>query len=366
MTLSLYVGRRFLWHFMASFLAFGALSFVIDAAALMDELKSADLGFSGTLRLAFLRMPINLYNMLPIVAVLASILTFLGLARSRELVAVRAAGRSATALLLPVGAVALAIGVVAVSVWNPLAASSFRMFETETARHKSGSISAFSLSRKGLWLRQSDPQTQTVIFAKRANFDGTLLSGVTFFEFDANGIAQRRIEAGFARLETGAWTLGNGKVWLVNAPGQVPDRTAKAFQTLSIPSDLTSDEILDTFGDTAAVSVWDLPGFIARLEQSGFSGTRHRVAFQAELATPIFILAMVLLGAAFTMRHPRAGRVGISLLVTVMAALGAFIFQDFTQVLGANAGVSILAAAWGPPVASLFLAFGLVVIMEEG
>ncbi len=366
MTLHLYFARKFAWRFLAIFLSFFALAVMTDATALFGQFGDRNVGLTETLRLALLKAPTGVYQLMSMIVVLASLLLYLGLSRSSELVATRAAGQSAFRSLAAPVVVAFLIGVVGVMVLNPLAATSLRQYETETGRYKSGTVSAFSLSRKGLWLRQGNEQGQTVIFAQKANFDATRLSGVTFWEFNKAGRALRRIEADYATLAKGAWKLGPGKYWEINRNDQVPDKTALAFQTLSLVSNLTSGQILDSFGDPTTVSIWNTNSFIDRLQRSGFSTNKHRVHFQIELAKPFLLAAMVLIGGAFSMRHARGGGTGMMVLLTILSGLAIYIFQNFAQILGSNGAIPPAAAAWGPPLSAILFATGLILQLEDG
>jgi lipopolysaccharide export system permease protein len=366
MTMHFYFARRFAWIFLGVFGSFFALTLLIEATSLFGQFDQANIGVTDTLRLALLKTPASIYQLLSMIVILSSLTMFLGFSRHSELVATRAAGLSAIRSLIAPVLVALLIGVIGVAALNPLAATALRQYESETGRYESGTKSSFSLSRKGLWLRQGSDQGQTVIFAQKANFDATRLSRVTFFEFDPAGIAQRRIETEFAVLNTGAWILGPGKFWRINQPGVVPDRTAREFESLTLPSELTSEQILDSFGDPSTISIWDMRAFIDRLERSGFSTNRHQVYFHLELASPVLLAAMVMIGAALTMRPARSGRIGLVILFTVVAGLAVFIFQDFAQILGSNGAIPVLAAAWGPPVSAILFALGLLLHMEDG
>jgi lipopolysaccharide export system permease protein len=44
---------------------------------------------------------------------------------------------------------------------------------------------------------------------------------------------------------------------------------------------------------------------ITQLEQAGFSARKHEVWLQSQLARPLFLVSMVFVAAAFTMRHTR-------------------------------------------------------------
>jgi len=366
MTLHLYFARRFLWLYLSVFAGFFTLTLLTEATGLFGQFDGSKIGFTDTLRLAALKTPASVYQLSSMIAILASLTMFMGLSRKSELVATRAAGISGFRSLTAPIIVALIIGIISVAALNPMAATALRWFESETGRYETGTTSSFSLSRKGLWLRQGSDQGQTVIFADKANFDATRLSGVTFFEFNENGIAKRRIETGFAILATGAWQLGPGKFWNINEPNVVPDRTAEEFQSLTLASELTSDQILDSFGDPTIVSIWEMQSFIDRLERSGFSANKHRVYFHIELASPILLAAMVMIGAALSMRHARSGRTGLMVLFTVIAGLAVFILQDFAQILGSNGAVPVLAAAWVPPISAMLFALGLLLHLEDG
>ena len=87
---------------------------------------------------------------------------------------------------------------------------------------------------------------------------------------------------------------------------------------------------------------------------------------QMELARPLFLVAMVLLGAAFTMRHARSGRTGLAVLGALMLGFGLYYVRNFAQILGENGQIPAMLAAWAPPIASICLGLGLILQMEDG
>ena len=85
-----------------------------------------------------------------------------------------------------------------------------------------------------------------------------------------------------------------------------------------------------------------------------------------ELARPLFLVAMVLVGAAFTMRHTRLGGTGIAVLTSVLLGFALYFVHNFARILGENGQIPILLAAWAPPVASILLTMGLLLHAEDG
>lgn len=372
MTLSLYLARRFLAAFLMVLAVFVMIVFLIDMVEQIRRLAGQGVGLAGTAGLAALNTPEMVYRILPLITILAAIALFLALSRSSELVVIRAAGRSALASLLAPVAAAVAVGAVAVAVLNPLVAATSRAYEARSTALSRGDGSVLSVSGEGLWLREGSPAGQRVIRAARANLDGTVLYQVGMTDFPppaagdgrAPGGPMRRIEAASAALGSGVWVLEGAKVWDFAHPN--PERDATRAERLEVATTLTGEQIRDSFGTPSAIPIWELAAFIDTLDRAGFSALEHRVWLQMELALPLLMAAMVLVGAGFTMRHARAGQRGLMVLLAVIAGFAIFFLRNIAQVMGENGQIPVAVAAWSPPVAAVLLALGLLLHLEEG
>jgi lipopolysaccharide export system permease protein len=222
-----------------------------------------------------------------------------------------------------------------------------------------------AIASEGLWLRQGSPRGQTVIHAVRASSDVSILFNTTFISFAPNGLPMRRVVAETAQLKNGEWVLSNAKIWNL-APGNNAEANATTEDYFNVPSALTQDRIIDSFGKPEYIPLWDLPAFISQLEQAGFSARRYAMWFQMELSRPLFLVALVLVASAFTMRHTRLSNTGMSVLTAVMLGFSLYYIRNFAQILGESGQIPILLAAWAPPVASFLLAIGILLHMEEG
>ncbi|HKK35493.1 MAG TPA: LptF/LptG family permease, partial [Paracoccaceae bacterium] len=93
---------------------------------------------------------------------------------------------------------------------------------------------------------------------------------------------------------------------------------------------------------------------------------RHRMHWQSQTALPALLAAMVLIGAAFSMRHARFGGLGVMALGALGSGLGYFFLANLTQAFGASGMISAPLAAWIPPTAMAMLAVGLLLHLEDG
>jgi lipopolysaccharide export system permease protein len=365
MTLSLYIARRFLGMVGRVFLIFFAILLLIDIIEQLRRFSDQGISLGEALQLALMNVPESMYQILPLIMIMGAIAMFLGLARSSELVVVRAAGRSGLRFLMVPVLVAVGLGLLAVAFFNPLVAATSKAYDDKRSVLSQGGRSVLSVADTGLWLRQGSQDGQTVIQAARSNSDGTELFGVTFLGFDADGLPSTRIEAETAKLVAGAWEISGTKTWDLKSAN--PELLAQAETVpAALPSDLTPERIRDSFGTPSAVAFWDLPGYIADLERAGFTARAYKLWYQMELALPLLMAAMVLIAAGFTMRHVRFGGTGRMVLLAMMAGFGIFFIRNFAQALGDSGQIPIAVAAWSPPVAAIMLSLGLLLHLEDG
>jgi lipopolysaccharide export system permease protein len=158
--------------------------------------------------------------------------------------------------------------------------------------------------------------------------------------------------------------LQDAKRWDLTAPN--PEREAQSQPRLDLPTDLTPERIRDSFAREGTISVWALPEFISALERAGLATRPLRVQLHSELALPIMMAGMMLVGTVLCLRHSRAGGAGGRILLTVIAGFALFFLRNFAQVLGENGQIPLLLAVWTPPFATILLALGILLHLEDG
>lgn len=366
MILDRYFARRFLQSFALIGFVFLSLIMLVDLIEQIRRFEGTGTSFGRLFRLVLLNVPGAINEILPLLMILSTVVLFVGLARSSELVVTRAAGRSGIRALAAPVLVALVIGGLAVTTLNPIVAATSNRYQQLADTYRTGQPAALSLSGEGLWLRQGSERGQSVIHA--GGFGGgepVTLYDVTILTYAKGGGPVRRILADRAVLDSAEWVLSGVKVWPL-AAGLNPESTAAFHDELRVPTTLTQNRIRESLGTASGISIYDLPDTIRQLREAGFSTRRHEVWYQAELARPLFLMAMVLVGAAFTMRHARFGGTGLAVLMAVLLGFGLYFIRNFAQILGENGQIPVALAAWAPPVASLMLTLGLLLHSEDG
>jgi lipopolysaccharide export system permease protein len=352
-------------YVLKSTLAGLAMALVVIASTVMlvsfVELSRAyggrsDVGFVRLVDLMLLQAPSVILLLLPFIFLFGTMGAFVTLNRRSELIAMRAAGVSAWRFIFPAAGVAFLIGIVDVSVLNPIAAELNGRYEDAKSAIDEGQ--AGKESNSAVWLRQGDEHTQVVIHAASHDMQG----GVVHLQNVTSGGAlqfTRRIEAAEARLDPGFWRLNDVRE-------ATPGAGSVRSETLSIPSTLDRHTAMEKFAAKDAIGFWRLPETIDRAEAAGFSAAPYRLRYQELLATPVLFAGMSMLAAAFSLRLMRLG--GLAGLAGAGVALGFAIFF-FNQLCGALGGAEVIPpiiAGWTPPVIALLAGFTLLCYTEDG
>ncbi|OYX19580.1 MAG: hypothetical protein B7Z04_09055, partial [Rhodobacterales bacterium 32-66-9] len=146
MTLNLYIARRFLGTVGKVFLIFFAILMLVDMIEQLRRFSDARIGLAVAAELSLLSVPETLYRILPLIMVMGAIANFLGLARSSELVVVRASGRSGLHFLMTPLLVSVALGLLAVALFNPLVAATSKAYDDKPNEYRVTDWRPFEIS----------------------------------------------------------------------------------------------------------------------------------------------------------------------------------------------------------------------------
>jgi len=359
-TLSAYLARHFAFWLGSVFVGVSAVVLLFDSIEILRRSASkADVSMAIVVQMSLFKLPYLLQQMLPFCVLFGATLAFWRLSKANEFVVSRAAGISAWQLLTPAIGIALLVGIVQITLFNPIASVMLSKFEKLESRYLKRSVSLLSVSKGGLWLRQADIGGQTVIHATRVAQSDMSLQQVIIFLFEGEDRFTGRIDAQSAQLRDGYWDIQ--KAWI-----SAPDQPSRYDARHRLKTDLTLNKILDSFASPQTLSFWELPGFIDTLEDAGFSGQRHKLYWHSLLATPLLLAAMILIAAIFTLRT--TGKIGASASIAGAALSGftLYFLSDLVYALGQSASIPALLAAWTPAVVSTMLGIAVLFHIEDG
>jgi lipopolysaccharide export system permease protein len=361
-TMSIYIGKQFIFSFIAIFLVLLMLILMVDTIELLRRAASKpQIGFSLVIEMAVLKLPHMGQQLFPFAVLFGCMSAFWRLTRNHELVVSRAAGVSAWQFMLPVLVLAFLLGVAKITIFNPLASVMLLRFERIEASAFKGQENFLAISKSGLWLRQTNGTDQSVVHAKNVMQQGNEveLSEVNFFIYNGTDNFSYRMDAKKAILEDGFWHMSD--VWV-----HQPDTSSQHEDEFWLETDLTLGSIQDNFAPPETMSFWDLPAFIQALKGAGFSAVRHRLHWHSLLAAPLLMCAMVLIAATFTLRHSRRGGTVFVISGGVLTGFVLYFFSDVVFALGLSDSIPVILAAWTPSGVATLLGLAMLLHLEDG
>jgi lipopolysaccharide export system permease protein len=359
-TVGLYVAKRFLAAILLTFAVCSFLIFIIDLVEMLRQSgKRGSIPAWQIAWLTVLRLPAYTEFLLSFAVLVGSIGALLMLSRKSELSVIRAAGMSAWQFLYPGLVIAFALGVLSVTLYNPLAASSRAYADTLFNEYFGRETNLLQSGSAGSWLRQDGLDGQSVLTAASAARKGLQLNGVTAFVYDSKGAFRERVDAGRATLLDGFWKLEDVTV---SRPGE----EAARYGSYLLSTHLTPERVSDALGRVIAVSFWELPGLIEVAEKAKLSTAGLRLQYELLLSRPFLCLVMVLLAATVSLKSFRSGGIQTMVVTGMIGGLGFFLLAEISRQLGAAGLVAPGIAVWFPIMLAMVATTTVLLHQEDG
>jgi lipopolysaccharide export system permease protein len=358
--LARYFGMRFLNVVAGTFLSLFALIMMIDFVELLRRHSDVkDVSAFAIAQISFYRVPHITERIIPFTVLVGAMVCYLNLSRRLELVVARSAGVSAWQFIRPAVVIALLLGLFITTVYNPLSATFREESERLEATLRGDGRNPVSMTVSGLWLRQRSQEGQSIINAGTSHQQGTELLDVSIFTLDDSDTYQGRIQAKRATLYDGFWRLEDARIYAGEA-------APTNHKTYDLKTNLTRAQVQETFATPETVPFWQLPPLIQLAESSGLGAVAYRLQYYQLLVLPLYLVAMVLLAAAVSLRLFRFG--GVQRMVLGGVAAG-FLLYVLSKVAGDLSKASLMApavAAVLPPLLGGVTGFVALLYQEDG
>ena len=360
-TLGLYISRRFVRTILSVFGLFFAIVYLGDFLELFRRTSERpDFTPAMAAVASLMRVPQICELVMPFAVLFGAIWGFMTLSRTLELVVARAAGISVWQFSAPALAVAMVIGAAASTIYNPLGVYlkeqadvlTVDMFAHET-RYASGPSSTAT------WIRQDGIDGESIMHANESLDQGSRLLQVTAMTFDRTGRFHQRIDAAEADYSSGRWTLKNGTA-------HEAKKLPVPFETMTVATYLTADQVKNALASPDSVPFWQLPTFIETSQAAGLPAFGYQLQYQLLLARPLLFAAMVLIAAAVSLRVFRFGNIGRRILSGAVAGFVLYVVGEIARGLGSVGIVPPALAAWAPAVVASLMGFTILLYQEDG
>lgn len=335
------------------------IAFLVDFTEFARRAASwPDYTFGKGLYLSAMRMPMIAMLIWPFVALIAAMLTLVTLNSRYELVVVRSAGVSAWQFLAPICFGAGLVGLIAVTLVNPLAARSLAAVQELEMAFRGWTVDT-SDELALPWLVESTPQGTTIIGAARTARRGLLLGDAVFLLIDREGTLTDRYDARAATLERGRWQLED--VRHTDAMKQT-----RRIVSAEIGTSINAELIQQRLTEPNIIPIYELPAVIKAARVLGMSAGRFATHFHSLLALPALMIAMTLIAATASLRFARMGQSATVLMGGLLSGFLLYVALITFTAFGNVGFLPPVLAAWTPVAVAFFFGVTFLLHREDG
>ncbi|MEX1201501.1 MAG: LPS export ABC transporter permease LptG [Methylophaga sp.] len=346
MILQRYIAKTVINSTLLVLLVLLALYTFMDFIAELDALGEGNYGLAQIMLYLLLSMPKRMYELLPIAALLGSVLGLGTLASQSELVAMRAAGVSVAFINKAVMLVALILLVVAVllgEVLRPVAEQKALALQNTAKTGTEGSQSEY-----GFWTRDG----QHFNHIERIRSDGRF-EGIKIYEFDDRYQLRMVTRAASARYHEGEWVLNDVVQSEIDEQGIEVRVVERAIWRSKLNPGMLNVVVVPP----AFLPVWSLLDYVGYLKENHQAVSQYQLAFWSKVMMPLSSAVMVFLAVPFIFGPLRSSPVGARILAGTLVGIGFHLFNQTFQHIGLVFGVLPWLAASLPTL--LFAALGI-------
>ncbi|MFP5304802.1 MAG: LPS export ABC transporter permease LptG [Gammaproteobacteria bacterium] len=295
----------------------------IAFVAEIDETGEGRFGMLQLLWYTLLMMPSGLYTLMPIIALLGTLMGLGALASQNEINAMRASGvtvRHLGGAMLAAGALLGALALALGDWLAPAGTMAARAYKTEAQYTAPGSVTA-----KPIWLRDGRN-----ILHIRALLAENEFANVDVYTLGPALSVERVMNVESARYSGGRWHFSGVRLTRFSDDG------VEAREIAEMKWDGTlSPEVLRLFVlEANSLTVPGLLRLIGYMDENGLDARDYRLTLWRKLVAPLTVAAMMLFAVPYSLGSQRGGGTGQRLLIGILIGLGFYVVNEVTASLG--------------------------------
>jgi len=325
--------RRFVTSF---FLVMLTVCGIIFAVTFVERLSSNPTAYE-TLVDAWIRLLGYIPLFLPLAVFMGTLLAFYNLTKSSELIIISGGGLSQYQIARPFLIGAFLVGAIATTIVNPYSVNLTTRNLTDRQ---------LKLIDDAIWLRETSDNG--FLTARAMGLNATpdkniVFKDMTVFLQDKNFKLIERVSMETATLSENG--LDSEKAQITDENGTIKN-TKKHIDTK-----LTPQTVLDRYLQPDQISFWDLPHFIQKMNSIGVMTREHLVQFWTLLFLPLNMMAMVMLGIAFSQTKQRRNySFGLKFSLGVITCFALYFLVNLFNALGKTGALPPILAIVAPQI----------------
>jgi lipopolysaccharide export system permease protein len=337
-------------------LIFFSLILIINLFEEINFLKDESVGGYYPLFLSVLNTPSVVFDILPFIFLISTLLFFIKLINKNELSIFKYTGITNNQILRILVFYSFIIGIFLII--------AYYTFSSKLKSHylliKNGFTSDDKylavITENGLWIRDEINEKINVINADKINNE--LLVNVSIVQFDKNFNLLQIIESKEVNIKS--------KNWIINNPSITKNNATEKLENINLDSNFDIDIINNLFSNLSSMSLMQLNKLKKDYIRLGYSTVGIEVYENKIFSVPIYLSIMTLLSGIimFNSRYKKSKVFNIILGISLSVVI--YYVNYFSGLLGETGKIPIILSVWLPLIILMLISMiGLVRLNEK-
>lgn len=331
---------------------------LIDMLELLRRTYAKTVPFWVTIKILLFKFPHLLLETMPFIVLLGSMIAFARLASRSEWIICRLSGIPSWRVLMPSVMMVFLFGIFLICVIHPLAATMLNASTVLEHKHIQRKELHTSALPTGIWIKEEGEHHYRIIRASSLESDKNRFHNVAILLFNHENNFIKRLNATYGELE-------HGELHLVNVTETNKKDFIKHYDHFVLPTNMDIDTIRESYAPPKTISFWEFPRMINILEITGFSALKHRMHWYTLMVQPLFMAALVVIGAFFAVHHPRRTRKAWLHVIGIVCGFGIYFLSKLMMAFGLSGLLPLWLAATAMTCITILLSLAAMFHMEE-
>lgn len=355
-----YLNRRFLVSLLFTIVILSGVILFIDTLELLRKTYEKKIEINILIRLIIYKLPLLIQMILPFALLVSTTICYFNLSKNSELIAARAAGISAWNFTVPAIISSFLLGIFIVTIFNPIVALTLEKQKNLENIHLFDNDSKMFFSESGIWIKDIyNGKLDKIIYAKSLYDRGKFLSEVSVFIAGENFDFIERIEADTATIE-------DNKILLTDATIYNIGKSSKFFRKTELRSHIIIDHLQENISIPEIISFWNLPNFIEKISNAGFSSIMHKLYFYSLISMPFLLSAVTMIAISFSFSMPRNGKTSFIAFISIIIGFLVYFFIKIISAFALSGSITPFVAINAPIFICFLVSTSAILHYEDG
>jgi lipopolysaccharide export system permease protein len=325
------------------------LIFLIVIADLFDHLSDLiknKTSFSDILQYYVHLMPIAFVQTIPWAAFLGAIFLLVNFNSHNEILAMKVAGLSISAIILPIFYIGFLVGLVSFLVNDRLVPATFRKAQAILEEKIEQSSEATGGKLPSMQNFTYFSLKNRLYYAKEFDTQANRFQGLILLFFDEKKRVRRRVFANSASWDGSRWKLMNVTDYETNAQGNILGEPRVHAEVVFPEMEESPKELAKAMSESSLLSYRELKHYIRQMEDNHLKAYPERVELHYKLAAPWHSMVMMTVGILFLTVTRKKKVIAVNILYCLGLVFLFYVMGALSLAMGKAGTLPPFVSAW--------------------